>query len=366
MQDNRLRITTKKKRQETNAVPTPGISPTDIATHNGRSALELLRRHGPQTRLELGSGLGLTEPAIAGIMTRLMDGGLVHQRKRISTGRYVSKEYVLVPESAFAIGLHQTGSGGRAILLDLSMSVVDSRDVASTDEAEEAIRAFLSRDTVAARCRGIGLSVRDGLNLPDHVGWPQLKTIDELEAAMIAERVIGVGDRPGGFVVLLINETVRAGLLIGGRTFRGEHGRAGEIGAMATGPERMRLEDVLNVDAFHHSVESGNGTRQERERRWAEFAAAHLKDAVIAISGFLSPGLILVAGDLPQTALEHLVETVNVKTRSFIASFTVPDVAVASLPGGGMAEGAAVSVFVGDLFPEPSQMPMNADALEVA
>ncbi len=336
---------------------TPGISPSDIASHNGRLALEILRRHGPRTRAELARHLGLTEPAIAGIMARLMDSGFVEQRKRQGGGRYVSREYTIAPDGAFAIGIDLRPSGGKAVLLNLSMAVLDSREVRSLRDAEEAYRSFLSRDLVAARCQGVGLSLAQGNDLTPPA-WPGLKTIDEIEAAVIAESVLGRGDRDGGLVVLLVNETVRAGLLIGGRTFRGEHGRAGEIGSMTTGPNRIALQDVVNFQKFRESVENGNGTYQDREQKWAEVTAIHLKDAIIAISGFLSPGLILLAGNLPQTALQRLVETVNSETRSFIASFSVPDVAVASLSDGGRAEGAAASIFVGKLLPELTQMPL--------
>lgn len=353
-----LKMARKNGQDRAGDVSTPGMSPSDIASHNGRLALELLRRHGPQTRVELAAGLGLTEPAIAGIMTRLMDAGFVDQRKRLGSGRYVSREYRIVPEGAFAIGMHWHPSGGQAVLLDLSMAVVDKRDVETLNDADSVYRAFLSQHSIAARCRGIGLSLPEGVDIP-FPAWPKRKTIDEMEAAVIAERVLGVGDRDGGLVVLLINETVKAGLLIGGRTFRGEHGRAGEIGSMATGPNRVALRDALNVEHFRRCIEQGSGPYAEREQQWAVSAAGHLKDAIIAISGFLSPGLILVAGDLPQTALQRMVETVNRETRSFIASFSVPDVAVATFPEGGMAEGAAASIFVGDLFPELSQMPLS-------
>jgi DNA-binding transcriptional ArsR family regulator len=334
------------------------MSPSDIASHNGRLALELLRRHGPQTRGELATRLGLTEPAIAGIMTRLMDAGFVDQRKRLGSGRYVSREYRIVPEGAFAIGVHWLPSGGQAVLLDLSMTVVEKKDFKTWDDAHSVCRSFLSHDRIAAACRGTCMSLPEGVEI-SFPASPKRKTIDQMEAAIVAERVLGVGDRDGGLVVLLINETVKAGLLIGGRTFRGEHGRAGEIGSMATGPDRVALRDVLNVEHFRRSVEQGSGPYAEREQQWAVSAADHLKDAIIAISGFLSPGLILVAGDLPQTALQRMVETVNRETRSFIASFSVPDVAVATFPEGGMAEGAAASIFVGDLFPELSQMPLS-------
>ena len=119
-----LRIARKRASDRPGEASTPGISPSDIASHNGRLALEILRRLGPQTRVELAGHLGLTEPAIAGIMTRLMDTGVVDQRKRQGGARYVSREYTIVPEGAFAIGIDLRPSVGKAVLLDLSMAAV--------------------------------------------------------------------------------------------------------------------------------------------------------------------------------------------------------------------------------------------------
>jgi predicted NBD/HSP70 family sugar kinase len=354
--DDGLRLARKTAQGRLADTSTPGMSPSDIASHNGRLALEILRRHGPQTRLELAGHLGLTEPAIAGIMARLKDAGLVDQRTRQTRARYVSREYTIIADGAFAIGIDLGTAGGTVVLLDLSMTVVDRRDLTSVNEAQDAVKSLLSHEFVAARCHGVGLSLTRGVT-PSPLSWPGLKVIDEIEAAVVAECVLGRGNRQGGLVVLLIEDTVRAGLLIGGQIFRGEHGRAGEIGAMATGPDRVALQDVLNIDKFRQSITKCADNDEASLHGWARAAALHLKDAIIAIGGFLSPDLILLAGNLPQIALQQLADQVNAETRAFITSFAVPDVAVATYPQGGRALGAAASVFVGQLLPELSQMP---------
>ena len=290
-------------------------------------------------------------------MARLQDAGFVDQRMRQARARYVSREYTIVADGAFAIGVDLSPSGGTVVLLDLSMRVVDRRDITSLEDAEDALKNLLSHDLVASRCQGVGLSLARGVEVSPQA-WPGLKVIDEIEAAVVAECVLGRGNRQGGLVVLLIGDTVRAGLLIGGQIFRGEHGRAGEIGAMATGPDRVALQDVLNIHRFRQTVTEGLESDPANLQTWVKAAAIHLKDAIIAIGGFLSPDLILLAGNLPQAALQQLADQVNAETRSFIASFSVPDVAVATYPEGGRAVGAAASIFVGQLLPELTQMPL--------
>ncbi len=364
---NKLRLARRKRGVETPRDDTPGISPTDIATHNSRAALEILRRAGPQTRLELSAHLQLTEPAIAGIMTRLLEAGHVMQRKRAGTGRYVSTEYLLIPQSAYAVGLRwSAATGGKAALVDLAGSVVATEGFLSLGEAGRAVEALLQIDGRAKRCRGLAVALSpdlpaaavEALSLPEGLA---VRLIEETEAAVIAERMLGVGQRDGGIVVILVGKAVRAGLLIGGKPFKGEHGRAGNIGAMRTGHDRVPLDEVLGMSAQPAFIRPGENSDPATLGRWADMAADHLKDAVIAVGGFLSPGLILIGGDLSEEALEAMIGRVNRLTREFIASFSVPELVRTHFSDGGTAEGAAVGVFLGDLLPEVATMDARED-----
>ncbi|MDQ0456744.1 ROK family transcriptional regulator [Rhizobium paknamense] len=356
-----LRLARRTRRASHSASETPGISPTDIAAHNSRTALEILRRSGPQTRLELSARLQLTEPAIAGIMARLLEAGHVVQRKRSGGGRYVSTEYLLKPESAYALGLRWTAAGGKICLVDLSGRVVETTDFRSAEEVDRAIDTLLAQGNRRAGCRGLAIAVSADAPPEAHVwidrtGGLPLTTLEDKEAALIAEHVLGVGECDGGIVVILVGRRIEAGLLFGAKPFRGEHGRAGNIGAMRTGPQRIPLDEVLNSDSFTAFMATARGSETEALAAWATQAAEHLKDAIIAIGGFLSPGLILIGGDLPVPALDAMIERVNRQTRIFIDSFSVPDLVRTHFPDGGTAEGAAMSIFLGDLLPEISRM----------
>ena len=93
----------------------PGISPVDIADHNSRATLGLLRRFGPLTRQELSRRLGLTKPAISEIVQRLATSGLVAGRKRASTTRYAA-----LPWGRFELG--------QRVEVDLPLAVLSTPD----------------------------------------------------------------------------------------------------------------------------------------------------------------------------------------------------------------------------------------------
>ena len=358
---NKLRLARRKRGVEASAIDTPGISPTDIASHNSRAALEILRRSGPKTRLELSTALQLTEPAIAGIMSRLSDAGFVTQRKREGAGRYVSTEYVLKPESAFSAGIKWTAKGGTALLLDLAGSIVALEPFEREDQACQAVEALLSVEDRAGRCRGLAVVLSPELppEAAARLTLPHgllVRMIEDTEAAVIAERLLGSGEHDGGIVVIIVGDSVQAGVLIGGKLYKGEHGRAGNIGAMRTGPDRVRLDEVLSFGQYTAFLAGTKGDASTAIGKWADMAAAHLKDAIIAMGGFLSPGLILIGGELPVEALDALIARVNTQTREFIASFSVPELARTHFPDGGAAEGAAFSVFLGDILPDVARM----------
>ena len=91
---------------------------------------------------------------------------------------------------------------------------------------------------------------------------------------------------------------------------------------------------------------------------WAENAGQHLIDAVTAIGGFLSPGLILIGGDIPRQTLDHMIEAIrNARMATvgrFRATSIIPEVQPTSFPNGGVALGAAMSIFTGKMLPELS------------
>ncbi len=335
----------------------PGISPVDIADHNSRTTLGLLRRFGPLTRQELSRRLGLTEPAIAGIVQRLANSGLVAGRKRASTTRYAALEFALCPEAAFSLGISVNADGGEIIVIDLSCKIrarIDFTDIDGIGDAIESIRHIAPGKLVGC---GVALSPAgaaiDRAALEESIGEAlgPVYVLDDSEAAISAERALGIGDPEGGLVTILIDDTVRAGLLISGRPFRGIHGLAGQIGDMRSGVDGATLNEVATLPSLarHLATESASADA------WIVVAARHLHEAVLAISGFIAPGAILIGGSLPDDILASVISSMarerEDKIRDLVIAPWIPVVQLATHPKDGVVLGAALRPFNETLFP---------------
>ena len=334
----------------------PGISPVDIADHNSRTTLGLLRRFGPLTRQELSRRLGLTEPAIAGIVQRLANAGLVAGRKRANTTRYAALEFALRPDSAFSLGISVTAEGGEIIVIDLSCKIRARIDFADIDEIGDAIESI--RHMAPGKFVGCGVAlapatVIDRATLEERIGEAvgPLYVLDDSEAAIGAERALGIGDPEGGLVTILIDDTVRAGLLIGGRPFRGIHGLAGQIGNMRSGVDGATLNEVATLPSLARHLATENASADA----WIVVAARHLHEAVLAISGFIAPGAILIGGSLPDDILASVISSMSrereEKIRDLVIAPWIPVVQPATHPQDGVVLGAALRPFNETLFP---------------
>jgi predicted NBD/HSP70 family sugar kinase len=336
----------------------PGISPVDIADHNSRTTLGLLRRFGPLTRQELSRHLGLTEPAITGITQRLADAGLVAGRKRATTTRYAAAEFALCPAAAFSMGIRVGADRGEVIAIDLSCAIVGEAAFKGMDDiadAVETVRRGISGGFVGC---GIALSPdasvdRAALELLVGRMVEPLYLLDDSDAAISAERVLGIGDPEGGLVTILIDKTVRAGLLIGGRPFRGIHGNAGQIGEMRSGVDGASLNEVATLPSLERYVANANGNTSTDG--WIVVAARHLHEAVLAISGFIAPGAILIGGSLPDDILAAVIARMaqerDEKIRNLVIAPWIPAVQLATHPSTGAVLGAALRPFNETLFP---------------
>ncbi|MDM9624666.1 ROK family transcriptional regulator [Rhizobium sp. S152] len=335
----------------------PGMSPVDIADHNSRATLGLLRRFGPLTRQELARHLGLTEPAITGITQRLVDAGLVLGRKRVAMTRYTAVEFAVCPDAAYSLGLRLGTDGCEIVMLDLACSIVRQEHVTGLDMIAEAIDGMIASFPASASLIGCGIalspeavSARTAIEVAvGHLAVP-LFFLEDSEAAINAERMLGIGDAEGGLVTILIDDTVRAGLFIGGRPFHGMHGKAGEIGEMRSGIDGASLNETATLPSLQRHL-----AHETSADGWVEIAARHLHEAVLAISGFIAPGAILIGGSLPDDILASVISSMarerEKKIRDLVIAPWIPVVQPATHPKDGVTFGAALRPFNETLFP---------------
>ena len=332
----------------------PGISPVDIAEHNSRTTLRLLRRRGALTRQELSRELGLTEPAITGIVRRLALAGLVTERKRSTSAHYTASEFRLRGEARYSLGVRIGKHDGEIILMDLAGEIIRQETFATREELMAAV-ADLHRTAGSGMLVGCGVAISPDSFLDrqhietDLAGQSEaLFLLEDTEAAIEAERALGIGDPDGGMVMILADCSVRAGLLIGGRVFRGIHGRAGQIGEMRSGIDGASLNDVATLPSLKFSSVDTD--------RWVATAARHLHEAVLAVSGFIAPGAILIGGSLPDDVLDAIVKRVlqerDDKIRDLVIAPWIQPVRRATFPWAGVAIGAALRPLDAMMLPE--------------
>ncbi|MGO4199892.1 ROK family transcriptional regulator [Rhizobium sp. YAF28] len=374
-----LRSGPRRRQTEETAVTrgkTIGLRSGEIADRNIRVILEAIRRHGPLTRMELGQHSGLTGPGITNILRRLSEGGLVTSHRRNGAGNSATaSEFALRPDGAFSIGIRLRQSRGEAVLIDLSGQVHD-RDYFPLDAAARVPSILSATQKMIARHAGmpiIGLGIgsndwtaQESDELDAASTLPVSHVENECTASLLAERTIGAPAPEGGLAMIIIDEDVQAGFLVRGIPYSGVHGRAGSIGEMLTGPDNVRLNTVVGFGALRALVSddefkrliSGEEPSSPQLTQWIRDAASHLLDPIIAMAGFIAPGVIMIGGDLPRSVIEALIHQLSVERRDtskrpFLTPWISP-MKPASFSGGGVALGAALLPFLNTLLPPVS------------
>lgn len=231
-----------------------------LRSHNMALVLDLLRTAGADgiSRLELAERTGLTPQAVSKITARLRDEGLATEAgRRTSTGGKPRTVLRLVPEAGHAVGLHLDRDELRAVLVDLTGTVVEERRTSlDLGTGAEAVLSAVAEETgslagalLTAPLLGVGVALPgpldhnrgvlhrvtgfpewDGFPLRDalarRLGGPVVVDKDTNAAAL----GLAVGGEGGSFAYLHLGTGLGAGLVIGGAVHRGARTGAGEFG----------------------------------------------------------------------------------------------------------------------------------------
>ncbi|WP_416067823.1 ROK family transcriptional regulator [Rhizobium sp. ZK1] len=374
-----LRSGPRRRQAEETAVTrskTIGLRSGEIADRNIRVILEAIRRHGPLTRMELGQHSGLTGPGITNILRRLSDGGLVTSHRRTGAGNSATAtEFALRPEGAFSIGLRVRQNRGEAVLIDLSGQVHDREYFPLAPTTRVPSILSVTKNIIGRHADlpiiGLGIgsndwSAEESDELDATSTLLRSHVENECTASLLAERTIGAPAPEGGLAMIIIDQDVQAGFLVRGIPYSGVHGRAGSIGDMLTGPDNVRLNTVVGFGALRALVGdeefkrliAGEEPSSPQMTQWIRDAASHLLDPIIAMAGFIAPGVIMIGGDLPRSVIEALIHQLSVERRDtskrpFLTPWISP-MKPASFSGGGVALGAALLPFLNTLLPPVS------------
>jgi predicted NBD/HSP70 family sugar kinase len=235
--------------------------PTEIRKANRRFILDILRREGSRSRVELAQVTGLSGAAVTMLTTDLMEDGLIFegpQQKSSGGRRPISLQIDYA--SRYSIGVKVMSRTVEAVLTDLATSPLKSIQVDVPEPTPEIVASTcehivkrLVPDEGERRNKLVGM----GLGLPGLIdrehgvcikshrfGWDMVPIASLVEAAAgvpvwidndvnayaIAQQLFGHGRAHGSLVVFILGTGVGAAIVANGQVISGSGYAAGEIG----------------------------------------------------------------------------------------------------------------------------------------
>ncbi len=275
-------------------VPVDGMAPSGliaarpalIRALNEQLLLDHIRTSGPYSRADLARVSGLSKPTVSLALANLERAGLIRLAgQRTGLPGRTALLYEVRPEAGFVLGLDIGLRYLRGAVADLAGDVRVRRSVPvhATTLADRVTELVALADEL---CAGAGITRAEIIQtvvgspgvydpqrnlmaltggLPD---WdrpealaglraafgPALAIENDVDAAALAERALGVGQEADSFAFVHVGSGVGMGLVLGGRLHRGVHGVAGEIAFMPLGRDPQAWMDT----------ETGPGTGDDR------------------------------------------------------------------------------------------------------
>ena len=331
--------------------------------HNLGAVLQALHRRSC-SRAELAVRTGLTKATVSALVAELLAAGLVEERPDpvpVRTGR----PPVLVAVSGRrigALGLELAPDGSRAVVVDLAGAVRHEAGAArsattSPAGAAQALAVLAAGARRAATDAGLelvgtvvavpGLVDEGGRTLltAPNLGWRDVELAALVEEALGAPsgsvhldneanlaalaHVGRVRGQDADLLVVSAGVGVGAGVLLGGRLFRGAHGFGGELGHLVVDPTGRRcrcgnrgcLETIVGLPHVLRAAGLRAGGDPEaalvrlarrladddpRARAALDTVVAALTDGLAAAVDLLDPDTVVLAG-WPVVVADHLL-----------------------------------------------------------
>ena len=321
---------------------------------NLQRVFDLVRERGTLTRSEVSAVTGLSRSAVSSLVTALVDGGWLLESEGARRGRGTgSGRPSLVLEPVIPDGLLLAIDFGhnhvRVAAADLAYDIkaerfaqldVDGHAAAALDCAADLVAALLAglgvgRGFVRAAAAGIPgpldsghkRKVRSPTILAD---WVDLYPAVELERRLgrhvaidndanlgaYGELRFGSGRDLGDFIYIKASHGIGAGIIMGGRPYRGTSGIAGEIGhTQISGADRWCrcgnrgcLETAVSIDAvraelrrLHPALVDPARAADSPVARRILAGAGHTIGRVVAdLCNCLNPAAVVLGGELAE------------------------------------------------------------------
>ncbi|OLP57754.1 hypothetical protein BJF93_12875 [Xaviernesmea oryzae] len=339
-----------------------GSNGEQAAAQNRSTILAAIHRGAPISRTELARQSRLTKQAVARIVDRLLDEGLVMEaRRRRGLRGQPAIELEIDPDGLYAIGANIDRDHLTIIAVDATGTVRgrlhhEARFLMPEKFAvlmEDALSGFLRRGVIReSRLAGIGLAIPDWLGEVPVIGRPAaygrwsgfdvraaLEKItphpvfidNDANAAALGEIEYGVGTQIRSFFYILVNACLGGSLVIDGMRHKGASGLGGEIGwlpvVLDEGPlagESRPLGDMVSLFILYdhlkqHGVEVStpaelmalSGAPRTLVSAWLRRVSLQLAEAILNIGMIVDPDGVVIGGRLPVLLIDELLFYVN-------------------------------------------------------
>jgi predicted NBD/HSP70 family sugar kinase len=323
-----------------------------VLTENHQAVLREIRRHGPLTRAQIVRYTGLSRSSVHALTSELLACGLIGEaNRRVSPPRgRPAASFAFNGGSGHVLAIAFQHSSVSVAVADLTGSILEqaTAQVDTGADAERALTTAASQaEAVIERTRTRRTVLAAAASLPGPIdiehgtvgsfsilrGWSsidparrlsellELPVIIDNDANVAAYAEIHVGSAVGCRHLLYVKAStgVGAGLILGGRIYRGATGMAGELGHVTIEPtgricrcgSKGCLETVAGIDGI---IAALSGTHEDAvtierviglaadgdaaaERALAEAGAA-LGRAIGEVSNLLNPSLVVIGGEL--------------------------------------------------------------------
>ncbi|PZQ91682.1 MAG: transcriptional regulator [Leifsonia xyli] len=362
---------------------TPG-SQTSLREANRGRIVDAVKKHGGLTQVELAGATGLSPATVSNIVKELAESGVLSTSKSMRSGRRA--QYVtLAHASGLICGVHFSQRQLRVALADTSMTVLSEHEMplARDHRSDNEIRrvSMLIADMLESvsaerdELLAVGLAVSAPMDADSGMiarpgilrGWEGIPIRESAERALrvpvfvenssnlsaLAEHRAGALRGHGDAVFIEVSDGIGAGMILGGRGYRGASGSAGEFGHMViveNGPPCRCgnlgcLEAIAGGDAIIERLKNRYSGLKLGDvivramagddvciRAIAE-AGSHIGVAAANVASMFDPARIVVGGKLARAGELLLGPIRQVIDRSLATRLAAPPEIVASQLG---------------------------------
>lgn len=332
-----------------------GISAKATAQLGGRNhrlLLNVLLARGSLSRAELARLTGLTPPAIANLISHLLESGLVREAGRRKAARGQPPIAIeIARDGGFAVGIRMDATHYHAVAADLGGEIIKTREGIVPNLSEGGWLTFLTDlyadFTVgygADRCLGIGLVTPGpfdiswpGVTIPGTIPMMQSRAIasqlsentgthvfleNDAYAAALGEKLYGEARGLEDFFYIFIGDGVGAGIVTRGLPYRGHRGNSGEFGHLivnSSGPlcycgNRGCLGQYLSLTSMQQSLDEAAKNCEDLGSAldtWIGFAAEALSVGIASVENLFDPEAVILGGTAPPKLLNQLTDALG-------------------------------------------------------